>query len=72
MGSLKYRKGKEYESYLVNAPKQKVTVTKKAIKETFGNQVSVRVLKAPKYTGGGWDLFTIPDERNWHTLRKKR
>jgi len=67
-----YRKGKEYESYLVNTPRKKVVNTKKAIKKTFGNQVSVRVLKAPKRSGGGYDLYTIPDERDWHKLKWRK
>ena len=76
MGSLrKFKvngKNREFESHLVNVSKIRATNVSKNLKEKFGNKIHVRVVKAPKKYGSGYDVFTDPDEREFHRLRRKK
>jgi hypothetical protein len=83
MGSVKYYKvnGKdvEFESYLVNINKSRAESVRKALKAMYGNQIKIKIVKTPKIGRGirpgvkgiEYDLYTNPDERYFHKLKKK-
>jgi hypothetical protein len=84
MGSLKYFKvnGKdvEFETHLVNVSKARAEKARKYLKESFGNQVQIRIVKTPKFSTGlghnvrgvEYDVYTHPDERDFHKLKKRK
>jgi hypothetical protein len=83
MGIVKYYKvnGKdvEFESYLVNVSKTRAESVKKRLKGVYGNQIKIKVVKTPKFSkdirprvkGIEYDLYTNPDERYFHKLKRK-
>lgn len=83
MGSVKYFKIKgktiEFETMFVNISKARALRAKRDLKNMFGDQVLVHIVKAPKGSGtgfgmsrpDGYDVYTNPDERDLHKLKAK-
>ena len=73
MGSLrKFKVGKtkkEFDSFVVNTPKGRANKIRKELKKKLGNDVKVRVVKAP---GKGYDVFTWPPEEKFASIAKRR
>ena len=73
MGSLcKFKVGKskkEFDSYVVNTNKSRANKIRKDLKKKLGNDVKVRVVKAP---GKGYDVFTCPPEEKFSAIAKRR
>jgi len=73
MGSLrKFKVGKskkEFDSYVVNTDKNRAKKIRKDLKKKLGNDVKVRVVKAP---GKGYDVFTWPPEEKFSSIAKRR
>ena len=73
MGSLKkFKVGKnkkEFDSYVVNTDKSRAENIRKDLKKKLGNDVKVRVVKAP---GKGYDVYTWPPEEKFHAIAKRR
>ena len=73
MGSLKkFKVGKtrkEFDSYVVNTDKTRAKRIKKELKGKLGNDVKVRIVKAP---GKGYDVYTWPPEEKFSSISKRR